>query len=253
MQLEQHLAVVMTNDKDPDKEFGIQVQIDSLLPGEIYPEFAKPIFPPNWIKVPEVGQIVKVMLIGNDSGEAQNSEYGGIDYPDFIYYDHRILDLQKGKLPSEIKQNYPKRAGMWFDDGSMLYFDQKNGQKEIMLRLTDAKNFIQITESKITIDQNGTKIELANGTMTTTANTSKFGASSATEAILKGTTVNTDIATYLTTMIATTTLLLAGSLPYLAAPIDPNVAVWLGNFNAAMTTLQTALTGWSSTKHFVDQ
>ncbi len=221
--------------------------------GQIYPILAKPMFPPNMLKIPDVGQIVKVFVIANDRDDDLEDDMGLVDFPDFIYYDHRIIDTQtNGQLPADFKKNYPKRCGMWLADGSLFYFDETKNQKEFILKLTDGNNFFQITESKIVIDQNGTKIELENGTMTTTVNTSKFGASSANVPIMLGT-AGTDMNTYITSLNAAITAYLAGSPPYAAPPVDPNHALFLGAWKALLTTLGAATGNWPSTKHFVDQ
>ena len=253
MILEEHLAIVTNNEKDPDLQYAIEVKCDSIgTEGGILPVLAKPIFPPNFLKVPDVGQTVKIFVLANtDDDEGEQS--GSIDFPDFVYYDHRILDQSKGKLPADFKKNYPRRAGMWFKDGSILYFDETKGQKEFIIKLTTGNNFFQITESKITIDQNGTKIELENGTMTTTVNTSKIGGSSAAEAMLLGNVIYDAFVALVGTASPPSGWL--GAATTLGTAADPTGAAAQAYGNTMVTVLGTffsTLANWKSSKHFLD-
>lgn len=227
MQLDQHLAVVMTNDKDPDKEFGIEVQIDSLLPGEIYPTIVKPFFPIQQVSIPEVGQIVKVMLIANDQGDPQNSDYGTIDFPDFIYYDHRVFDGQKGKVPSILKQNYPNRCGWWQENGNIIYMNQTKNSEEITIRLKGGSDYITINGGKITL------------------NSSVYlGSSSGTENLIKGAQFKSDFSTALTSWKEAANALVAST--------DVHASAYGSAVKTLLTTLIPLLDGWLSNKHFLD-
>lgn len=247
MIMESHIGVVMTVDGDPDKEFGIECVVDSVLQDEVYPAIFKPIFPPNRIQIPEVGQQVEVLIPGDEDGFPGEDDIGTVDYAEFVFYTGRIFDQVDGKVPKDLLTNYPKRAGLlWNVDGTIIYYDSTKNKKEFTIRLTDGKTFITLKEDEVSITQDQVNIQLKGQEIIATGQV-KLGGSSAAEELLKGTTVHQAFVT-----LATAWLTAAG---YLAASPDPT-GVLAQNYGTAMvnavTALQTSLTGWKSTKHKLD-
>jgi hypothetical protein len=245
MNIETHLAVVMANDTDPEKEYGIEVQADSLVTDETYPHLAKPWFPPNQIKVPEVGQQVEIVVIGdNTDDEPGDAELGITEFPEFIYWKTRIFDSEKGKIPAELKASYPRRSGWWMEDGSIIYIDDGRkdkdgnpGTKEILIKLSNGNTKIQLLEDTLTLTVGSNIIEVKAGSV-------KFGSTTAAEAIMLGNIVK-----------AAFTTLVGGWLTNLFAlqgSADPASALYGTNQHATVTTFQGTLANWLSTKHFVD-
>jgi hypothetical protein len=223
MLLDTHLGVVMTNDKDPDKEFGIEARIDSLVPDEIYPIIVKPLFPANMAKAPDVGQIVEIIVVADEEDEFGESSYGVTEFTDFIYYRGRTFDSNKGKIPNELKQNYPKRAGMFFDNGTLIIVDETKNQETILIRLKSNGPLIQLQTV-------GDKILI--------------GSTSAAEAIIKGTTFGSNFSTFMTTWITAMSALTGAS--------DPIVSTYATTMGTALSTLAGQVNAWKSIKRFID-
>jgi hypothetical protein len=226
MILDVHLGVVMTNDQDQDKEFGIEARIDSLIPDEVYPVIIKPLFPANMVKVPDVGQIVEVIVPADEEDEFGESSYAGVEFAEHIYYRNRLFDSNKGKVPDELRQNYPKRAGMWFDNGALIIVDETKNREFILLRLK--KNGALI---KIEVDSDGNELI-------------RIGSDTASEAILKGTTFVSNFNTFLTTWRTAMTAL--------QGAVDPIVATYATTMSTALTTLAGQTNSWRSIKRFID-
>lgn len=212
-----------------NKEFGIEVFL--IAERAKYPEIAYPLFPANFMKIPDVGEIIEVILPADTEEEVGINEFAH-----HIFYTGRIFDRKKGKPPAELLTNYPKRCGWWTKDGSIIYIDETKGSAEIMLRLGDGKgnagnNFISIKDGRIAIV--GTK--------------TVFGAESASESIVKGTQMNSDLSSFYGAW--------SGALTTLAgfSATEPGAAAYATTTNTALATLISALSGWLSTKHFVDQ
>lgn len=188
MLVDVHLGVVMVNDSDPDKAFGIEVIIDSILPDNVWPELCKPIFPPNSAKAPDVGQIVECLVIADEHDESGWSDLGVENEPDFCFYTGRIFDLtDEGKIPDDLKVNYPKRAGLFWDaDGTIVYYDATKNAKEFMIALTDKKVFFRLREDEIFMQQDTVSWQMKNKKIVTTVDVTEMGAAGANHPITKG-------------------------------------------------------------------
>jgi hypothetical protein len=247
MIMESHIGVVMTVDKDPDKEFGIECLVDSVLQDEIYPAIFKPIFPPNRIAVPEVGQQVEVLIPGDEDGFPGESDIGTSDFTEFVFYTGRIFDQVDGSVPKDLLTNYPKRAGLlWNVDGTVIYYDSTKKKKEFTIKLTDGKTFITLKEDEISITQDQVNIQLKGQEITFTGK-AKLGGSSAAEELLKGTTVHQAISD-----LVTAWLIAASALATAPDPSGAAAQAYGTAMNTAVTTLQTTLGTWKSTKHTLD-
>lgn len=187
--IESHLATVVDPAADPEKAFAISVQIDSLLPEEIYPELALPLFPSNLIKIPKSGEIVECITLAPftspEFGEPGEEDLGPEEFPEFLFWTGRIFDLKEGKPPSELITNYPKRTGWWTDDGSIIYMDDK--EKEIALVLAGGSTFIRMKNNGIQIQHGGQKVVLEDDRVHIDATRVNLGSEPALEALLKGT------------------------------------------------------------------
>lgn len=229
MLLESHLARVVANENvDQSKEFGVEVYLFSEL-GK-YPEIAFPLFPSNFMKIPDVKQIIEVVLPADTEDEVGINEFAH-----HIFYTGRVFDRKDGKPPAELLKNYPKRCGFWTKDGSIIYIDETKGSAEIMLRLGDGKgnagnNFISIKDGRIAIVDTKTVL----------------GAESASESIVKGTQMNSDLNTFYGAW--------SGALTTLSGftATEPGAAAYATSTNTALGILISALLAWLSTKHFVD-
>jgi len=248
MMVETHLGVVMVNDSDPEKDFGIEVMIDSLLPDTVWPEICRPIFPPNIAKAPDPGQIVECIVIADEFDESGWADLGVENDPDFCCYTGRIFNSTKeGKIPADLKTNYPKRAALFWDaDGTIVYYDSTKNKKEFLIALTDRKTFIRLKEDEIFIQQNQNSWQMKGGKIVTTVDATEMGAAGASEPILLGNIVHSAFTAFLAswqTEIATW-----GAIP----PLDPGAATYLTNIAASITALQNTLSNWRSSKHKVD-
>ena len=149
MLLEAHQARVMANENVDrgNKEFGIKIYL--IAERSEYPEIAYPLFPANFMKIPDVKQIIEVVLPADTEDEVGINEFAH-----HCFYTGRVFDREDGKPPAELLKNYPKRCGFWTKDGSIVYIDETKGSAEIMLRLGDGKgnagnNFISIKDYPI--------------------------------------------------------------------------------------------------------
>lgn len=234
MLMDFHIAQVSANDEnvDPDKEFGIKVRVDQLLPGEDWPATAFPFFAPNFFKIPEVGEYVLVALPADLKEDSLEGEETAINqFPEEIFYFLRGFDQQDGAPIAELKDNYPRRSGFWLQNGTLLLFDDTTGQEQIWIRLTDGKETIVINNKGITL-WSQTKIRLGNG--------------SATQAVHKGTLMNTNLSTFFTAWSAALTTLSGGGAT------EPFAAAYATATNTALATLIGQLASWLSIKTFID-
>lgn len=188
MLVDVHLGVVMVNDSDPEKAFGIEVMINSLLSDNIWPELCRPIFPPNSAKAPDIGQIVECLVIADEHDESGWSDLGVENEPDFCFYTGRIFNLtEEGKIPDDLKINYPKRAGIFWDaDGTIVYYDSTKDAKEFMIALTDRKVFMKLKEDEIFIQQDNASWQMKANKITTIVDATEMGAEGASEPIPLG-------------------------------------------------------------------
>lgn len=248
MLMESYIGTVMTNDKDPDKQFGVECVVDGLgLADDIYPVHFRPIFPPNRIGVPDIGQQIEVLIPGDENTMPGEGDIGTIDYAEFVFYTGRIFDQVNGKVPQELLQNYPKRAGiMWNVDGTIVYYDSTKKQKEFLIKLTDGSTFVSLKEDEVNITLDQLNIRLKDSKITLTGEV-ELGGSGAAEKLMKGTTVHGDLTTFFGSM-NTAAVALAGTT-------DPSGAV-AGAYGtaivAALAILQPALSNWLSAKHNLD-
>ena len=227
-----HIAQVSANDVDPDKQFGIKVRIDQLLPGEDWPEIASPFFAPNFFKMPEVGEYVLVALPADLGEDALAGEERAInEFPEEIFYFLRGFDHREGAPIAELLDNYPRRSGFWLQNGTLILFDDTVGQEQIWIRLTDGKETIVINNLGITL-WSETKIRLGNGT--------------ALQAVHKGTQMNVDLSTFFSAWTGALTTLAGGSAT------EPFAAAYATTTNTALAILVAALPSWLSIKTFVD-
>ena len=240
MILETHIGIVMANDTDVDKEYGIEVQVDSLLTDEVYPVIAKPLFKSNRIQIPLVGQQVEVVVVADEidpDADFGDLELGTVDFADFIFYKNRIFDQEKGKIPPLLKIDYPFRSGWWLDNGTIIYMNNKKNRNEIMIQLVDNTTQIQMTEGAITLKRGSSLIEVSSSGI-------KIGSTSATEALMLGTIIKAAF-----TALATNWLI---NLTALSGSADPAAALYGTNQKSTVTTFQSTLSNWLSSKHTVD-
>ena len=158
MILEEHLATVLATNRDQNKQYAIAVQVDSILEGAEYPTLAKPLFPPNFVKMPKEGQQISVLVPAKEIGEEDEASSGVGEFAEHIFYTGRIFDDKEGNVPSELKTNYPKRSGWWMDNGTIIYMDESQGNGEIALVLAGGQNYVRIQEQKVEIAYGGKKI-----------------------------------------------------------------------------------------------
>jgi hypothetical protein len=267
MILDHYLGVVTANDAntDQEKEFGIKCQVNGLLDGEEYPEIFYPIFPPNVAKVPYVGDIVEVLVPADEFEEPGVAELGVVSNPEFCYYTGKIFDLKSGKIPADLKQNYPKRSGIfWAKDGTIIYYDETDKKKELLITLTDKKVFVKLTENEILFQKNTTKvtlkdnqitaengtaiIDLNGGSLAITNTTTALGTPTATQPILLGTVVTSAVSIFYNVWKGA----IAVALQDPPAFVENKFKAYLQSLQPAVDTFLGTLTNWPSVKHKVD-
>ena len=248
MLMESYIGTVMTNDKDPDKQFGVECVVDGLgLADDIYPVHFRPIFPPNRIGVPDIGQQIEVLIPGDEDTMPGEGDIGTVDFAEFVFYTGRIFDQVDGKVPQELLQNYPKRAGLlWNVDGTIIYYDSTKGQKELTIKLTDGKTFFTMKEDEILVTMDTLSIQLKGQEIILTGQI-KLGGSSAVEALLKGTTLHSDFSTLVGSWKAAA-LTLAGT----ADPTGAAAGAYGTAMLSALNVIQPLLAAWKSNKHNLD-
>lgn len=236
MNVDVHIGIVVANDTDPEKEFGIEVRIDSVSFDAKFPVLVYPFFAPNFFKVPDIGQTVLVVLPADLPLEGFGGEETALnEFADQAFYMLRGFDSASaiGKMHPDMTVNYPKRSGWWFQNGTIILVDETKGSEEIWIRLTDGNEGIKITNKGIAILSN-VKIRL--------------GATTATEALHKGNQANTDLLSFLNAWLAL--------LTPLSTSIDPAVIAYANAMKLAATgpieILKAALPGWLSQKTFLD-
>ena len=247
MLMDTHIGLVVANDTDQEKRFGIEVKVDTLSE-DTYPELFYPIFPPNTAKAPEPNQLVEVVVMADVNDEQGAIDLGTAEFSDYCFYTGRIFDVQTGgKIPADLQTNYPKRAGLfWSEDDTIVFYDKTDGEKRFLISLTDRQTYFELREDSVTIQHKTVKFELKNGKIVLTDSATEIGGPGAAQPILLGTTVigaftaffaswQTEIATWIA-----------------SPPIDPNGLIYLQNLQAAITTLQSTITNWPSQKHKVD-
>lgn len=247
MLMDTHIGLVVANDTDPEKRFGIEVKVDTLSE-DTYPELFYPIFPPNTAKVPEPNQLVEIVVMADVNDEQGAIDLGTAEFSDYCFYTGRIFDVQTGgKIPTDLQTNYPKRAGLfWSEDDTIVFYDKTDGQKRFLISLTNRQTYFELKEDSVTIQHKTVKFELKNGKIILTDAATEIGGLGAAQPILLGTVVisaftaffaswQTEIATWIT-----------------SPPIDPNGLIYLQNLQTALTTLQSTITNWPSQKHKVD-
>jgi len=194
MIMEQHLGVVMANDTDPEKRGGIRVRVDTLLTDFEYPDLFYPIFPPNMFKVPENGEIVEVIVIGDidELDPSDDGDLGTVEFSDYCFWTGKIFDTVKGIIPKELQVNYPKRSSMfWHEDGTIVYYDATKNAKEFTIVLTDKKTLIRMKEDEIYIQQDQNSWQMKGGKIVTTVDATEMGAAGASHPIPFGDTLKT--------------------------------------------------------------
>lgn len=118
----EHPIGVVSSNKDPAKAGRIKVQIPEM-DGDAYPEWLDPIFPAGWITMPEVGDMVELVLPEGDDK---------IEFGSEVRYRGKVL-TEGSPVPTEFKQNYPKRRGYKTKSGHLLLFDDTVGQEEVSI------------------------------------------------------------------------------------------------------------------------
>lgn len=237
MNVDVHIGIVSANDTDPEKEFGIEVRIDSVSFDEKFPVLVYPFFAPNFFKVPDLGQTVLVVLPADLPLEGFEGEETALnEFADQAFYMLRGFDSASaiGKMHPDMTTNYPKRSGWWFQNGTIILVDETKGSEEIWIRLTDGNEGIKITNKGIAF-LSSTKIRL--------------GDSIASEAAHLGTTMNGNLNSFL---LAWQSLLktLGG------ASLDPATVVYANAMSATtvgpIDILINQLPSWLSQKTFLD-
>ncbi|MCK5019305.1 MAG: hypothetical protein KAS32_19755 [Candidatus Peribacteraceae bacterium] len=239
MILETHLGIVMVNDSDVDREYGIEVRVDSLLPDETYPVIAKPLFKSNRIQIPKVGQQVEVVVIADEvdpDADFGDLELGTVDFADFIFYKNRIFDQEEGKIPPILKDKsyYPFLSGWWLDDDTIIYMSNKKNFEGIVIQLVDDTTQIRITTSAITIKRGSNILEISDTGI-------KIGSTSASEALMLGTIVKAAFTTLFTTWNT--------QLGTLSGATDAVVVNYGSAMVSAVGVIQGTLSNWLSNKH----
>lgn len=250
--MDSHIGIVVVNDSDPEKRFGIEVKADTLA-DDTYPELFYPIFLPNSAKVPEVNQLVEVIVMADIVDEQGPIDLGTVEFSDYCFYTGRTFDLQEGsKIPSDLQQNYPKRAGLfWSEDGTIVYYDKTKNEKQFLISLTDKKTFFRLKEDEIFIQQDQSSWQMKDGKIITTVSSTEMGAAGASQSILLGNVVHD---AFFTGASALVTLWSAAASTLGAAPDPTGVAAQnYGNaLVTALTTFATTASAWKSQKHKVD-
>ncbi len=247
--MEQHLGIVMANDTDQDKRGGIKVQADTLLNGFEYPDLFYPIFPPNMFKVPENGEIVEVIVIGDfdEQDPSDDGDLGTVEFSDYCFWTGRVFDSSDGKIPPELKVNYPKRSAIfWNKDGTIIYYDATKNAKEFTIILTDKKTLIRMKEDEVYIQQDQNSWQMKGGKIITIVDATEMGAAGANHPIPFGDILKTYLETVQSGFGTTHTHLFSasvvggggGNVSGTTATPDPEMPAVPGNLN--------------STKHKVD-
>lgn len=252
MLMDTHIGLVVANDTDSEKRFGIEVKVDSLS-DEVYPELFYPIFPPNTIKPPEPNQLVEVVVMADVNDEQGAIDLGTAEFSDYCFYTGRIFDVQTGgKIPADLQTNYPKRAGLfWSEDDTIVFYDKTDEEKRFLISLTDRQTYFELKEDSVTIQHKTVKFELKNGKIILTDSATEIGGPGAAQNILLGSNVYD---AFFTGVNALVTLWQAAASTLGSAP-DPTgaAAQTYGNaLNAALTTFGATAANWKSSKHKVD-
>lgn len=182
MIMEQHLGIVMVNDSDQEKRGGIQVRVDTLLADFEYPDLFYPIFPPNMLKIPEVGEVVEVIVVGDidEDDPSEDGDLGTVEFSDYCFYTGKVFDVAEGIIPKDLQKNYPKRAGLfWHKDGTIFYYDSTKNAKELTVVLTDKKTLFTMKEDEIFIKQDQNSWQMKGGKIVTTVDATEMGAAGA--------------------------------------------------------------------------
>lgn len=201
------------SNEDPSKSGKIKVSMADM-DGQEYSEWIEPIFPADWIAIPEPGDSVEVVM------PEDNQDL--IEFPDEVRYRGQIL-TDSEPVPDEFKENYPYRKGLKTTAGHIIICDDKAGT-------------VSVTNGKsgdiIEMDSSG-KISLKTERSDLSNNVTDF--------ILKGNKVHTAFATFL-----------SGWAPAMTAlknnPTIAGLVVYSGVMEPLVIALQTSLTTWLSTK-----
>jgi hypothetical protein len=188
MILDKHLGVVLANENDPLKKYGVQCRVDTLVPDFAYPEWFYPIFPSNSIKIPDIGQIIEVMVVADTENDSGDFDLGTVRFSEYAYYTGRIFDEKDGVIPNDLKTNYPKRSSVfWAKDGTIVFYDETKNNKEFSIYITDKQTYLQLKEDEVTLQQGTGKMVMKGGKLTITIDETELGAAGAGEAMILGT------------------------------------------------------------------
>lgn len=249
MILEEHFAIVLATNRDPSKQYAIAVQVDSILEDAEYPELAKPLFPPNFVKMPKEGQQTSVLVPAIEDGEEDEGDSGVGEFPEHIFYTGRIFDDKEGRVPSELKTNYPKRSGWWMDNGTIIYMDESSGNGEIALVLAGGSNYVRIQEQKVEIAYGGNKLIFNDTEVAVVTPKLSLGGENATFSAIKGTNGATgflfDFGALLTAWNAAIATLAGSS----GSPAD--VLAYAASMQTALGVILPLVVNWPSTQVFL--
>lgn len=256
MKTDRSMAAVL-GIEDPAKGGAVKVGMPEL-GGDEYPEWIEPVCPAGVFFHPEVGDTVAVdMPEGEDVTE----------FSEEVRYLGKLIAETEG-YPDNFKTNYPYRRGLQTKGGHALIFDDKSGSEEIKLVEGKTGNYVSITgkgEIKIGNVKAGSEIVMsASGAITITpaspltldgidVRLSK----TATDYIVKGTTFNSSLGTYLTACATLASVNYAqfqaletaatGVLAPLATAFGVIKTAWQ-NYGSAVSALQGAMAAWLSTQ-----
>lgn len=128
----------VTNIEDPAKAGRIKVHLAEL-GGRETPDFIDPVLLPGWHWLPEVGDVVEVIMPCSDDDL--------VEYPEEIRWCGVVYD-QENPVPEELRAEYPRRRGFKTKAGHLFIVDDTTDKEEISL-VHKGSLFMSITNDGI--------------------------------------------------------------------------------------------------------